>query len=335
MRLMKRRTFLLGGGACVGLSLSRARASQSDPVPDTAARDGWRLVSDLTFGSQRSEATVRDRATLCKAVYFYDQFRQKNNGGGNYLADNMAPPECDDPGPCPVYSEDYPFHEIGPNSLKCFVKPKDKSASSVSPTPFGTPQPVGASGFRLKTPEVSGGLGANLGIDVCWETRCRLSSPFPYYWWALWISAEKWIHGPELDVPESFGFDNGFGRLNFNGRLFHTNSVGGHDRINARNWEPYVPLNFRSLTDWHTFTTIYDKMNNWRTFVDGALSNSGVLWWNVGGERLNEPLRKPFFLIDNSWGHHKTESVNPRQVNADIFRDVYYEYEFTRIWTRG
>ncbi len=332
---MNRRKVIFGGGVWIGLASRGLSASRDAPLPDAIAGEGWMPGYDLTFGFRRAGATVRDRASLCEAVYFFDQFGQKNNGGGNYLADNMAPPECRDPGPCSIYAADYPFHEIGPDTLKCFVKPRDRNAERIEPAPFGKPQPVGASGFRLKTPGFSEGLGSRLGRDVCWETRCRMSSPLPYFWWALWIAGEKWDRGAELDVPESFGFDNGFGRLNYDGRSFHTNSAGGQDDITSSYWGPYVPPKFRSLIDWHTFTTVYARDDTWRTYVDGELSNSGSLKWNLRGNAGDQPLRKAFFLIDNSWGHHKVASVRPGAVSAGIFRDFHFEYDFTRIWTRS
>jgi hypothetical protein len=333
---VNRREILFGAiGAGVGFGLREVSGARNTPLPGAIAGEGWVIEYDLTFGFRRAEATVGERSTLCEKVYFFDQFGQKNNGGGNYLADNMAPPECKDPGPTDIYDADYPFHEVGPDTLKCFVKPKDRSATRIEPAQFGVPQPVGASGFRLKTPTLSEGLGSRFGRDVCWETRCRLSSPLPYYWWGLWISGERWDQGAELDVPESFGFDNGLGLLNYDGRSFHVNSVGGRDEISSRNWSPYLPSKFRSLLDWHTFTTVYTRDDTWQTFVDGELSNRGSLKWNYRGNVGDQPLSKAFFLIDNSWGHQKVASVRPSSVSAGIFRHFYYEYDFTRIWIRS
>jgi hypothetical protein len=333
-RVSTERRTVLTGLAALALSPGRSRAANHHQ-PDRSAGTGWgEPVQNLTFGSSRSDATIRDRVMLCQSVLFYDQFGQSNNGGGNYLADNMAPPECKDPGPCERYSAEYPFHVVTANSLHCFVRPKDRSATSIVPAEFGKRQPVGASGFRLRYSGPNGGLGSLGGLDMCWETRVRLSRPLPYYWWSLWIAGEKWNNGAELDVPESFGFDNGFNHTNYDGRLFHTNSVGGTDRIAASNWEPYVPSGLSPLTEWHTFTTIYRRDDTWETFVDGRASNGGTMPWRVGGQRDGQTLSSVSYLVDNTWGHHGVKSVRPTRVDAKIFEGFYYEYDYTRVWIK-
>lgn len=317
---MRRRDLLLAAG---GLAV---------PPPALPVRGSWgEPVVNLTFGAARPEATVRSRAAFCREVYFHDQFNQRNNGGGNYLADNMAPPEAEDPGPCERYTADHPFHEIGPVSLRCYVKPKRRDARVIRPQPHGADQPVGASGFRLRYPG-PGGAGSGFGGDICWETRCRMSGPLPYYWWALWMCGEAWDHGAELDVPESFGFDNGGGDTNYDGALFHAISVGGQDRMHGGNWRRYLPPGTGPLTRWHRFTTIYRRDDRWEFYVDGQLSNNGRLRWTLGGRPEGRRLERCWFLIDNSWGHQQVASVRPREVQARIFEGFHWEYDYTRIW---
>lgn len=319
---MMRRDLLLAAG---GLAV---------PPPSIPDRTQWGApVVDLTFGARRPGATIRNRAELSRAVYFYDQFNQRNNGGGNYLADNMAPPEAEDPGPCERYGAEDPFHEIAAGSLRCYVKPKRRGARWITPQPHGRSQPVGASGFRLRYPGPGGGAGSRLGRDICWETRCRMSGPLPYYWWSLWICGEAWDRGAELDVPESFGFDNGFGYTNFQGEKFHVSSVGGEDEVDvSANWSRHVPEGVGPLTRWHTFTTVYRRDDTWECRVDGKLANRGRLLWRLGGNQGTQPLERCWFLIDNAWGHQHVRSVRPERVEVRIFEGFHWEYDYTRIW---
>ena len=84
----------------------------------------------------------------------------------------------------------------------------------------------GSGSFQAKWTLPNG--GSLLGQDIIWETRVRYVTP-PYFWFAIWNSGNVRNQGAEMDLVESFGYDNGSNGTNYLGNYWHSNSVSGSD----------------------------------------------------------------------------------------------------------
>lgn len=294
------------------------------PPPSVpAAGDGFVAVKNWDFGSQ---GTIRDSTDLIREFRFHDNFNTYDQGG-LYGVKSVAPQASLALRGQPVEEPGRPFRDFTAQSLRSWLRPLNPDATHVTVEK----REVG-SGFLMAKFTLPRG-GRLLGYDLLWETRVRLNNPVPGYWFAVWAVGNKWDWGAEMDVVESFGFDNGGGYTNFDARLFHARSVGGRDRNEASSWEKHVPGGRTDLTQWHTFTWLYRKDDTYTVWFDGVEVQSGTLLWTLKGKPDGEPLNMNF-VFDPAWGHKKVPSVNLKDFPTARFRDTYYEWDYSRIYLR-
>jgi hypothetical protein len=191
---------------------------------------------------------------------------------------------------------------------------------------------VGSGSFMAQFTLPAG--GSILGQDIIWETRVRMVTP-PYFWFAIWTAGEQWNWGAEMDVVESFGFDNGGGFTNFDGKYWHPNSVGGSDADSYASWPDSMAAhgitNF-DATEYHTWTWLYRKDNTYKVYLDGKEVQSGAIKWTLGGAADGTPL-KIYFLFDGTFGHSQIGSVN-LPLAASELSGKYYEWDYSRVYLR-
>lgn len=296
----------------------------SGPAPSVAAAGpGFVLVKNWDFGTS---GTIRDTRDLIAEFRFHDNFNTFDQGG-LYGSKSVAPTRATALRGQPVEEPGRPFRDFTADSLRAWLRPLDAKATQVTVER----REVG-SGFLMPKFTLPRG-GRLLGQDLLWETRVRLNNPVPGYWFAIWAVGNKWDKGAEMDVVESFGFDNGNGYTNFDARLFHTSSVGGNDANKASNWEKRVPNGRTDLTQWHSFTWLYRRDNTYVVWFDGVEVQSGRIHWTFRGKPDGEPINMSF-ILDGAWGHKKVASVNLRDFPAARFRDTYYEWDYSRIYLR-
>ncbi len=294
------------------------------PAPTVpAAGSGFMLVKNWDFGSS---GTIRNVEDLSREFQFRDHWGTLNNGN-NYGSKSVAPNSATAIRGQPHEDASRPFRSFTAEALRTYVRPLDPTARTVS----ASRHEVG-NGFFMPKFTLPGG-GAHLGRDLLWETRVRINNPAPGFWFAIWTAGNEWDKGAEMDVVESFGFDNGGGYTNFDARLFHVNSVGGSDDNKASAWEQHVPGRRTDLTQWHTFTWLYRKDDTYVVWFDGIQVQSGRIHWTRGGKRDGKPINM-VFLFDPSWGHTKVKSVDVKDLPAAQFRDFYYEWDYSRVYLR-
>ncbi len=178
--------------------------------------------------------------------------------------------------------------------------------------------------------------GSLLGQDIVWETRVRYVTP-PYYWFALWTSGNKWNNGAEHDLVESFGYDNGGGYTNYDGRYWHSNTVAGSDTVNYSNWGNGMAscgITAYDATQYHIWTWLYRKDNSYAMYVDGVPVQSGVNYpWTDGTTAGGSPIDINF-LFDAGWGHTQVQSVD-HTLPASAFGGTLYEFNYSRVYLSG
>jgi hypothetical protein len=300
-----------------------AEPADGPPPSVAAAGRGFVLVKNWDFGTT---GTVANLADLLREFHFRDNFNTFDQGG-LYGVKSVAPVKSVALPGQPVEDPRRPFRDFTAQSMRSWLRPLNPDAATVSVER----REVG-SGFVMPKFTLPAG-GAFLGRDILWETRVRLNNPVPGYWFAIWTVGNKWDKGAEMDVVESFGFDNGGGYTNFDARLFHVNSVGGKDRVTASHWEAYVPGKKADLTQWNTFTWLYRKDDTYTVWFNGVEVQSGVIHWTLKGRPEGQPLNMSF-IFDPAWGHKKIASVNVKDMPASKFKDAYYEWDYSRIYLR-
>lgn len=294
------------------------------PPPSVAAAgNGFVLVKNWDFGTS---GTIRGTADLIAEFRFHDNFNTFDQGG-LYGSKSVAPARHVALRGQPVEAPGRPFRDFTASSMRGWLRPLDPDATHVTVEK----REVG-SGFLMPKFTLPAG-GSRLGHDLLWETRVRLNNPVPGYWFAIWAVGNKWDHGAEMDVVESFGFNNGGGYTNYDARLFHSSSVGGDDRNKASSWERRVPNGRSDLTQWRTFTWLYRKDDTYTVWFDGVEIQSGTIHWTLKGRPDGEPIDMSF-IFDGAWGHRKVKSVNLRDFPATRFRDTFYEWDYSRLYLR-
>ena len=173
---------------------------------------------------------------------------------------------------------------------------------------------------------------------MIWETRVRYVTP-PYFWFAIWNAGNIWDQGAEMDLIESFGYDNtpkGGGK-NFAGAFWHSNTVGGSDRLPYDDWEK--DMKACGITDfkadeYHTWTVAYDKNNSYAIYVDGTKVQDGKApyWWTVHTKKGGTPINMSF-IFDGTWGSTTVKSVD-HSLPASALKDCYYEWQYSRVYLR-
>ena len=327
---------LLGGAA----PTSRAQETIGDgtvsnpavgPAPSYGlGGPGMALVKNWRFGSN---GTIKNMADMNANFFYHDQFNTFNNGG-KYGSNTVAPDAANAIGGQPIEGvNSATVRQFTSDSLKTFLTPLD-GATSVSPPQHN----VGNGSFMAKWRLPNG--GSLLGRDIVWETRVRYVTP-PYFWFSIWTAGNKWkwdgnSQGAEHDLVESFGYDNGGGATNYDGRYWHSNSVASpsKDAWNFWDWGGTMAAHgfpTFDLTQYHTWTWVYKRDNSFAMYCDGILVQQGSnYWWTYGNTQNDEPIDMDF-LFDGGWGHNQVSSVN-HTMNPSLLAGKYYEWSYSRVY---
>lgn len=290
------------------------------PAPAFGA-DNMTLVKNWNFGTN---GTIPDIATMNSEFLYHDQFGTISNGG-NYGAVIVAPDAANAISGQPVEDPANPVRGFTADSLQTYLVPLD-GATTVTPADHN----CGCGSFMAQFTLPNG--GALLGQNLLWETRLRYVTP-PYFWLGLWTSGNIWVQGAEMDVIESFGYDNGGGATNFDGHNWHTDSVGGLDGINFSDWTVGMAdagITSFDATQYHTWQWYYNADDTFQVLVDGIVVQSGVIHWTVSGIESGQPINM-YFLFDAAWGHNQVASVD-HPLDASELVGRRYEYDYTRIY---
>ncbi len=291
------------------------------------------LVKNWDFGAN---GTIRNIADMSANFFYHDQFGTFNNGG-NYGSNTVAPDAATAIGGQPVEGvNSAPTRQFTADSLVTYLTPLD-GATQVSPVQHN----VGNGSFMAKWKLPRG--GSLLGRDIVWETRARYVTP-PYFWFAIWTAGNKWkwdghAQGAEHDLVESFGYDNGGGNTNFDGRFFHSNSVAEPSKDAWNFWDWGGTMKERGISDfdgsqYHVWTWLYRADNSFAMYVDGKLIQQGAdYWWTFGNKKDDEPIDMSF-LFDGGWGHNQIGSVN-KTMDAALLKDKFFEWDYSRVYLSG
>lgn len=342
-----RRRFLIYGGAAAGalgvatLPALSASASGvpgsgqetvgggtiSDPAVAPApsfqpAGSGFVPVKNWDFGQS---GTIKDTADLAGEFQFHDQFNTIDNGG-NYGAVIVAPNAASALDGQPVEDPNQPVRRFMSHSMQTYLVPLG-GTSVVTPALHNT----GCGSIQARFTLPNG--GSLLGQDLLWETRVRYVTP-PYFWFALWTSGNEWNQGAEMDLIESFGFDNGGGFTNFDGHLWHCNSFGT-DNVDFSSWPAGMAaagITSYDATQYHIWQWLYRKDDSYQAFVDGIEVQSGTVYWTLGDGLGGQPINMSF-IFDAGWGHNQVASVD-HSLPASALTNVYYEFDYSRVYLR-
>lgn len=302
------------------------------PSNGVGAGGSYALVKNWDFGSG-GDSTIGSTNELSTHFQYHDQFGTVANGtnyGSKIVAPSFSTALNGIDQPIEYLDTTQAVREFTPNSLKTYVVPLN-GATTVHPTT----EKAGNGSFQAKWVAENG--GSRLGRDLIWETRVRYETA-PYFWFALWTSGNKWggdNGGAEIDLIESFGYDNGGGSTNYDGDYWHSSSVGGNNDENyhSGSWAEHMEnrgiFNF-DATAWHTWTLEYRADDTFSTYVDGIEVQSGDIEWTFGGTENGEPIDMSF-IFDAGWGHELVTSVN-NPLAASELANMYYEWDYSRIY---
>jgi hypothetical protein len=299
------------------------------PAPTlTVGAEGFVLVKNWDFG-RGPGSTIGTIAELSEHFQYHDQFGTISNQYGalvvapdqaTALKDKKQPVEGPDTG-------GKPLREFTDDSLKTFLVPLNGAAECLP-----TKRNLGCGSFQAKWKLPKG--GSRLGQDLLWETRVRYRTP-PYFWFAIWTSGNKWSRGAEIDVVESFGYDNGGGYTNYDGRFWHVGVVGGKEEDHYSNWQNSMKrwgVASFDATQWHTWSMLYKADDSIAIYMDGILVQTGFSHWTLKTLPDGEALDMSF-LFDGSWGHTGIASVN-KPLPAAAFAGTYYDWDYSRVYLR-
>lgn len=294
------------------------------------------LVKNWDFGES---GTIKNIDSLSEHFQYHDQFYLDSNGGG-YGSKIVSPDqenaiiyETTPTGtiyqPIEGVNTDKPVRAFEQDSIKTFLVGLD-GAETVHPSS----NKAGNGSFQAKWTLPNG--GSLLGKDMVWETRVRYVTP-PYFWFAIWTAGNKWDNGAEMDLIESFGWDNDCdGCTNFDGDYWHSSVVGGESETDYHsNWP--AGMAFYGVTDfdaseYHTWTWVYRADNTFTSYLDGVPVQNGTLNWTVGGINGGEAIDMSF-IFDGAWGHNAIGSVN-RPLAVSEFEGKFYEWDYSRVYLR-
>jgi len=299
------------------------------PAPSYAIGGaGFVLVKNWDFGADEG-STITSSEEMSEHFQYHDQFGTISNQYGAVivsptealaLKNKNQPIEGIDTGGKPA-------REFTSGSLKTYLVPL-RGATECLPTKRN----VGCGSFQAKWTLPKG--GSRLGQDILWETRVRYVTP-PYFWFAIWTCGNKWSRGAEIDVVESFGYDNGGGHTNYDGRFWHVGIVGGQQEERYANWQNGMKrygITTFDATVYHTWSMLYKADNTILISMDGIPVQSGFSHWTLKTEENGEPLNMSF-IFDGGWGHIGVASVN-KPLPASAFDGTYYEWDFSRVYLR-
>lgn len=233
---------------------------------------GFVLVKNWSFGSS-SNSTIRNTEDTSAHFQYHDHYNNVIGGGGNYGAKIVAADATSAIKSQPIEGADgVPVvRKFESESLKTFVVPLKADAAHISVAK----QDAGCGSFEAKW--TLPGAGQHLGQDIIWETRVRYVPP-EYFWYSHWIDGEGW-HKVEIDVVESFGYDNGNDSTNYDGRFWHseiglgTAAADNQRRIKYGSWingmkSVGVPLPY-DASQYHVWTMLYRANNSRYTLHSG------------------------------------------------------------------
>ncbi|GAA5028122.1 hypothetical protein [Actinopolymorpha pittospori] len=305
----------VGGG-----TLSR-RAHGPAPTEGVGG-DDFVLVKNWDFGRH---GTIKSMSDLSQNFNYHDQFGTIGNGT-NYGALIVSPDAANALPGQPVEDPDHPVRDVCSDSMKTYLVPLD-GATTVSPEEHN----AGNGSFQAKWKLPNG--GSLLNQDILWETRVRYVTP-PYFWFALWNSGNQWNRGAEMDLIESFGFDNGGGFTNYDGRLWHSDGFGTND-VDYSSWPEAMAsrgITSYDATEYHTWQWLYRKDNTFSAYVDGIEVQSGTMHWTLGSVEGGTPVDMNF-IFDAGWGHTQVASVN-HPLPASAFDGKFFEWDYSRVYLR-
>jgi hypothetical protein len=281
------------------------------------------LVKNWNFGSG---GTVKNIADMNREFYYHDAWNTIANGT-NYGAVTVAPDAANAISGQPVQDPNNPVRQFTGDSIKTTLVPLN-GATTVTPTAHN----AGNGSFMARFALPNG--GSRFGHDVLWETRVRYVTP-RYYWFALWNAGTQWDGGAEFDVTESFGYDNGGGNTNYDGRYWHSDPVGAAGSTNYANWNTGMAshgITTYDATQYHNWSMLYRTNNTFSFYVDGIEVQSGTMNWTLSGTPGGTPIDF-HFLFDAGWGHTQVASVN-HPLPASELVGKYYEFDWSRIYER-
>lgn len=290
---------------------------------------GFVLVKNWDFGTGPG-STIRSMSELSEHFQYHDQFKTISNQYGALI---VAPDEATalTGKKQPVEGRNTsgkPVRAFTTEALQTFLVPLD-GAEECHPSKRN----LGCGSIQAKWKLPKG--GSRLGKDILWETRVRYNVP-PYFWFAIWCSGNTWSKGAEIDVVESFGYDNGGGATNFDGRFWHSGIVGGTQEIHYGNWRQTMAkqgVKDFDATTWHVWTMLYKADNTIALYMDGILVQRGFSHWTLATKPDGEEIDMSF-IFDGSWGHTKVDSVN-KPLPAAAFVGKSYEWDYSRIYLRS
>jgi len=296
---------------------------------------GYTLVKNWDFGTN---GTIRNIADMNANFQYHDQHGRSANP--NYGADSVASDAADALSGQPYEGKvinGVPVPTVRSffaNYMRTYIVPLGGATTLVA---SASPHNAGSGSFQAKWNLPA--AGSYLGQDMIWETRVRYVTP-PYFWFALWNSAVYWKDhaGPEIDLMESFGYNNGGTNTNYDGRFWHSNSVGGTDTVAYPSWGAgmaSVGITNYDATQYHIWTLLYRKDNSYACYVDGILVQSGpsYVWNQKPGSPTPGTPQALSYQFDALWGSTSVVNDNfPLAVSA--LAGTYYEWDYSRVYLR-
>lgn len=306
--------------------------AQGPPPAFGIGGDGFVLVKNWDFGAN---GTIKNMADMNANFQYHDHYGLFNNGNGNYGAHTVAPDAANAVPGQPIEGDGVPtVRQFTPTSLKTFIVPL-KGTQTVTPSEHN----AGCGSFQARWTLPA--AGAPLKQDIIWETRVRYEPP-KYFWYSHWIDGPVW-HKVEIDVVESFGYDNGGGATNYDGRYWHSAiGLGTSPKDNERavsyspSWKTAMAsagIKNYDASKYHVWTMVYSADNTVTIYVDGVKVQWGSLNWTVGGAKDAEPMNAVHFLFDATWGHTKVGSVS-KSMPASELKGKYFEFDYSRVYLR-
>jgi len=293
---------------------------------------GFTLVKNWHFGTN---GTIKNNTDLDANFQFHDQFGTYHNP--NVAAKIVAPDSAD-----ALSGQPYEGQVISgvpvpttrtffSDYMQTYLVPLG-GVTTVTPASYN----CGSGSFQAKFTLPNG--GSLLGHDMIWETRVRYVTP-PYFYFAIWDSGNIWNKGAEMDLIESFGYDNTptGGNTNFQGLYWHSNTVSGTDQVTYNSWTDGMGASgFATYdpTQYHIWTMVYNKDNTYALYVDGTKVQygSGPYWWTVGASSTGTPINLSF-IFDGSWGSNTIASMDHPLATSSL-SGCYYEWNYSRVYLR-
>jgi len=290
---------------------------------------GFTLVKNWNFGSGPGN-TIKSYADLNTHFTYHNQNGVTGPQIG-YGAEATAPSTATAWAGQPVEYLDTtgPVREFFTETMKTYLVPLD-GATTVTPALHN----VGGGSFFAKWKMDTG--GSLLNQDILWQTRVRYVPP-KQFWFSIWTAGTQWSAsgGPEVDLIESYDYDNGAGSLNADGQRWHS-AVSSGNTIDYSSWPvgmAAVGITSYDASQWHTWTWLLRADNTAKVFVDGIEVQRGTLPWRVGGTNTGIPTDM-HFLFDVSWGHTAIPNAN-LSMSSTVFDGKYFEWDYSRVYLRG